>query len=104
MIGSSTLENVVAFQNVRKFATSRLITPVIAAGSSLRIVAHSASSPVSSTNTSSSEAARRIASGGTAPSCARSAPTIAIAGPAGRTRRPCASAFARTSASRSGGA
>ena len=34
MIGSSTLEKVVAFQNVRKFATSRLITPVIAAGSS----------------------------------------------------------------------
>ena len=37
MIGSSTLENVVAFQNVRKFATSRLITPVMAAGSSLLI-------------------------------------------------------------------
>ena len=34
MIGSSTLENVVAFQKVRKFATSRLITPVMAAGSS----------------------------------------------------------------------
>ena len=65
---------------------------------------HSASSPVSSTKTSSSEAARRIASGGTAPSRARSAPTIAIAGPAGRTARPCVSAFARTSASRSGGA
>ena len=38
MIGSSTLENVVAFQNVRKFATSRLITPVIAAGSSRLIL------------------------------------------------------------------
>ena len=34
MIGSSTLEKVVAFQKVRKFATSRLITPAIAAGSS----------------------------------------------------------------------
>ena len=38
---------------------------------------------MSSTNTSSSDAARRIASGGTAPSVAFSAPTIAIAGPAG---------------------
>ena len=33
MIGSRTLENVVAFQKVRKFATSRLITPAMAAGS-----------------------------------------------------------------------
>ena len=40
--------------------------------------------------------ARRRSSG-------RSAPTIAIAGPAGRTCRPSASAAARTSASRSGG-
>ena len=32
-MGSSRLENVVAFQNVRKLATSRLITPAIAAGS-----------------------------------------------------------------------
>ena len=65
---------------------------------------HSASSPVSSTNTSSSDAARRIASGGTTPFVAFSAPTIAMAGPAGRTFSPAASAFARTSASRSGGA
>ena len=36
MIGSRTLENVVAFQKVRKFATSRLITPAMAAGSSRR--------------------------------------------------------------------
>ena len=47
---------------------------------------------MSSTKTSSSEAARRTASSGTAPSSARSEPTIAIAGPAGRTRRPRASA------------
>ena len=46
------------------------------------LLSHSASSPVSSTNTSSSDAARRIASGGTAPLAAFSEPTIAIAGPA----------------------
>src|SRR3954453_15568293 len=34
--GSTTLENVLDFQNDRKFATSRLITPAMAAGSSLR--------------------------------------------------------------------
>ena len=34
MIGSSTLEKVVAFQKVRKLATSRLITPASAARSS----------------------------------------------------------------------
>src|SRR5918992_1346550 len=39
-IGSSTLENVVAFQKVRKFATSRLMTPPMAAGSSLFIAEH----------------------------------------------------------------
>jgi hypothetical protein len=32
--GSSTLEKVVDFQYVRKFATSRLMIPVMAAGSS----------------------------------------------------------------------
>ena len=64
---------------------------------------HSASSPVRSTKTSSSEAARLTASGGTTPSSARSAPTIATAGPAGRTTSPCASAAARTSVNRSGG-
>ena len=37
MIGSSTLENVVAFQKVRKLATSRLITPAIAARSRRRV-------------------------------------------------------------------
>ena len=64
---------------------------------------HSASSPVSSTNTSSSDAARRTASSGITPSWARSDPTIATAGPAGRTINPCASAAVRTSTSRSGG-
>ena len=68
MVGSSRLENVVAFQKVRKFATSRLITPAIAAGSS-RLTptcrTHSASSPVRITKTSSSDAARRTASSGT---------------------------------------
>ena len=58
-----------------------------------RLGAHSASSPVSSTKTSSSVAARTTASSGTTPSSARSEPTIAIAGPAGRTRRPVASAL-----------
>ena len=37
MVGSSRAEKVVAFQKVRKFATSRLITPVIAAGSRRRM-------------------------------------------------------------------
>ena len=46
------------FQNVRKLATSRLITPAIAAGSRRRHQTYSSSSPVSSTNTSSSEAGR----------------------------------------------
>ena len=54
--------------------------------------AHSASSPVSMTKTSSSEAARRTASAGTEPLLERSAPTIAIAGPAGLTASPSASA------------
>src|SRR5262249_19682400 len=66
--------------------------------------AHSASSPVRRTKTSSSEAARRTASSGTPPSAARSLPTIAIAGPAGRTLSPAASALALASARRSGGA
>ena len=66
-------------------------------------LAHSASAPVSITNTSSSEAARRIASSGTTPFLAFSEPTIATAGPAGLTVRPSDSAAARTSARRSGG-
>jgi len=64
---------------------------------------HSSSSPVSRTKTSSNEAGLRTASGGSSPLAERSDPMIAIAGPAGRTVSPPASALLRTSASRSGG-
>ena len=61
MTGSSTLENVVGLPEraeVRHLAAHH-------AGDGGRLQSpHSASSPVSSTNTSSSDAARRIASGG----------------------------------------
>src|SRR5918995_5155659 len=90
--------------------TRRRITPPRSGygGGSLRLALdteadHSASSPVRITKTSSSVAARRIASSGTAPFVAFSEPTIAIAGPAGRTVSPSLSARARASARRSGG-
>src|SRR5690606_24025809 len=66
-------------------------------GGRLDAAHQSASSPVSRTKTSSRFAARTIAPSGTAPSGARSDPTMATAGPAGRTRRPAPSARARTS-------
>ena len=63
---------------------------------------HSASSPVSSTNTSSSELARLTAPSGTCQLFERSIPTTAIAGPAGLTESPAASAERRISISFSG--
>ena len=65
---------------------------------------HSSSSPVRLTKTPSSELGRVIASSGIRPSGACSQPTITSAGPADRTASPAATAAARTSARRSGGA